>query len=171
MSEFENHGNRPVFEFMPVRKGARLPERSTPYSAGLDIFACLDEPVSIRAGEKAVLIPTGLKIFIGSAFIDPMDTTGLCAMLLPRSGLGHKQGLVLGNGTGLIDPDYQGEWFVSLVNRGNGPGSEEIIIKPGDRIAQLVIVPFIIPDFTPVEKFADLSERGAGGFGSTGVSA
>ncbi|MDN4503027.1 dUTP diphosphatase [Alteromonadaceae bacterium BrNp21-10] len=133
-----------------------LPEYATPGSAGLDLRACLDEPLTIAPGETH-LIPTGIAIHIG----DP----GLCATILPRSGLGHKHGIVLGNLVGLIDSDYQGPLMVSMWNR----GQTAFTIEPGDRIAQLVILPVVQAQFNLVDDFAD-SERGQGGFGSSGRS-
>lgn len=137
---------------------AKLPERGTALAAGYDLFACIDAPVSIRAGEKATLIPTGLAMFSNEA--------SMAGIILPRSGLGHKQGLVLGNTLGLIDGDYQNQWFVSAWNRGQ---QDEIVINPGDRIAQVMFVPVIHPDFLVVDEFTVETERGLGGFGSTGT--
>lgn len=131
-----------------------LPHYATPGSAGLDMRACIDEVVVVGPGET-VLIPTGLAIHIA----DP----GLAAVLLPRSGLGHKHGLVLGNLTGLIDSDYQGQIFISCWNRGSAPYS----IEPGQRIAQMVFIPVEQVQFEVVEDFQQ-SERGAGGFGHSG---
>jgi dUTP pyrophosphatase len=131
-----------------------LPSYATPGSAGLDLRACVAAPLVIEPGQ-AELVPTGLALHIG----DP----GLCAMLLPRSGLGHKQGLVLGNLVGLIDSDYQGPLMVSCWNRGRAP----VTIQPLDRIAQMVIVPVVQARWRVVEAF-EASDRGAGGFGSTG---
>ena len=131
-----------------------LPAYATPGSAGLDLRACLDAPLQLPPG-GAALIPTGLSIHIG----DP----GLAAMLLPRSGLGHKHGIVLGNLVGLIDSDYQGPLMVSCWNR----GSEAFTVQPLERIAQMVIVPVVQAAFRRVDTFA-ASERGEGGFGSTG---
>ena len=133
----------------------------TPGSAGIDLIACIDAPIMLERGGKSVLIPTGVAIHIK----DP----NYCAEILPRSGLGHKEGLVLGNGTGLIDSDYQGELFVSAWARPHGdvPG---IVIKPGDRIAQLVFKPIVHADFKFVTAFDAESERGEGGFGSTGTN-
>ncbi len=131
-----------------------LPAYATPGSAGLDLRACIEAPLVIEPGQ-AELVPTGLAMHIA----DP----GLCAMLLPRSGLGHKQGLVLGNLVGLIDSDYQGPLMVSCWNRGRAP----VTIQPLDRIAQMVIVPVVQASFRRVEEF-DASARGAGGYGSTG---
>ena len=131
-----------------------LPQHATDGSAGMDMRACIDEHVRVEPGETH-LIPTGLAIHIN----DP----GLAAVLLPRSGLGHKHGIVLGNLVGLIDSDYQGQVFVSVWNR----GSDNFIIEPGDRIAQMVFVPVVQADFEVVEDF-DESKRGAGGFGHSG---
>ncbi len=131
-----------------------LPAYATPGSAGLDLRACLDAPLVLEPGQAA-LIPTGIAIHIG----DP----GLAAMLLPRSGLGHKHGIVLGNLVGLIDSDYQGPLMVSCWNR----GSAAFTVQPLERIAQMVIVPVVQAAFRRVEAFDD-SARGTGGFGSTG---
>lgn len=133
-----------------------LPQYTTPGSAGLDLRACLDEPLLIESGQT-VLIPTGMAIHIK----DP----NLAAVILPRSGMGHKHGIVLGNLVGLIDSDYQGQLFVSCWNR----SEQSFEIAPGDRIAQLVFVPVIQADFNVVESFNE-SERGSGGFGHTGVN-
>jgi len=131
-----------------------LPEYATDGSAGLDLRACIDESLTIAPGETH-LIPTGMAIHI--------DTPDLAAMLLPRSGLGHKHGIVLGNLVGLIDSDYQGQLFVSCWNRGDSPFSIDI----GERIAQMVIVPVVQAKFDIVDEF-ESSPRGAGGFGHTG---
>lgn len=131
-----------------------LPGYATPGSAGLDLRACLDQPLTLSPGETA-LIPTGIAMHLA----DP----GLAAVILPRSGLGHKHGIVLGNLVGLIDSDYQGQLMVSCWNRGKEPFTIEI----GDRIAQLVIVPVVQASFEVVDEF-DASTRGQGGFGSTG---
>jgi dUTP pyrophosphatase len=131
-----------------------LPEYATTGSAGLDLRACLDDSMTIQSGET-VLIPTGLAIHIGD--------NSLAAVLLPRSGLGHKHGIVLGNLVGLIDSDYQGQVFVSCWNRSN----ESFTINIGERIAQMVFVPVVQVAFEQVEDF-DASHRGEGGFGHTG---
>jgi len=131
-----------------------LPAYGTPGSAGLDLRACLDVPLTIEPGQT-VLVPTGLAIHIG----DP----GYAAMILPRSGLGHKNGIVLGNLVGLIDSDYQGQLMVSTWNRSQAT----FVLQPMDRLAQLVVVPVLQVGFNVVEEFAS-SDRGAGGFGSTG---
>ena len=131
-----------------------LPHYATDGSAGMDMRACLDAPLVLQPGETH-LIPTGLAIHI--------EDSGLAAMLLPRSGLGHKHGIVLGNLVGLIDSDYQGQVFVSCWNR----GSTGFTVEPGERIAQMVIVPVVHAQFEVVDDFA-ASDRGAGGFGHTG---
>ena len=133
-----------------------LPHYATPGSAGLDLRACLDSPLTIAPGETH-LIPTGIAIHL--------DDPGLAAVLLPRSGLGHKHGIVLGNLVGLIDSDYQGQVMVSCWNRGREP----FTVAPGERIAQMVIVPVVQVRFEVVDQFTD-SQRGAGGFGSSGTS-
>ncbi|PNS08892.1 dUTP diphosphatase [Solilutibacter silvestris] len=132
-----------------------LPEYATPASAALDLRAAIDAPLTIPPGQ-AELVPSGIAIHLA----DP----GLCALVLPRSGLGHKHGLVLGNGTGLIDADYQGPLMISVWNR----GGEAFTMAPGDRIAQLVVVPIVRVTPQVVDAFED-SARGAGGFGHTGL--
>lgn len=139
---------------LDARVAEQLPAYATPGSAGLDLRACLDEAITLEPGQTT-LIPTGLAIHIG----DP----GLAALILPRSGLGHKHGIVLGNLVGLIDSDYQGQLMVSCWNR----GQTRFVIEPMERIAQLVLVPVVQATFRPVEDF-DATERGEGGFGSTG---
>ena len=139
---------------LDARMAEHLPRYATPGSAGLDLRACLDKPLLLEPGQAA-LIPTGLAVHIA----DP----GLVAMLLPRSGLGHKHGIVLGNLVGLIDSDYQGPLMVSCWNRGKDPYT----VQPLERIAQMVIVPVVQAHFERVESFDD-SARGSGGFGSTG---
>jgi dUTP pyrophosphatase len=133
-----------------------LPHYATDGSAGLDMRACIDEPLTVEPGETT-LVPTGLAIHIG----DP----SLAAVLLPRSGLGHKHGIVLGNLTGLIDSDYQGQVFISCWNR----GSKSYEIQPAERIAQMVFVPVEQVKFSVVEEFDD-SDRGSGGFGHSGTA-
>lgn len=130
------------------------PHYATPGAAGLDLRACIEAPIKIHPGETH-LVPTGMAIHLA----DP----GLAAMILPRSGLGHKHGIVLGNLVGLIDSDYQGEIFVSTWNRGKEP----FTLNPLDRLAQLVVVPVVQVEFNVVDDF-EQSQRGAGGFGSTG---
>jgi dUTP pyrophosphatase len=139
---------------LDARVAESLPAYATPGAAGLDLRACLDAPLTLAPGDST-LIRTGLAIHIGDA--------GLAAMILPRSGLGHKHGIVLGNLVGLIDSDYQGELMVSCWNRGR----EAFVIQPMERIAQMVIVPVVQATFERVESF-DQSARGTGGFGSTG---
>jgi len=139
---------------LDARLTDQLPAYATPGSSGLDLRACVEAPVLLAPGQTH-LIPTGLAIHI--------DDPGLAAMILPRSGLGHKHGIVLGNLVGLIDSDYQGPLMVSCWNRGNA----DFTIQPLERIAQLVIVPVVQASFRVVENFDD-SARGAGGFGSTG---
>ena len=131
-----------------------LPHYATEGSAGLDMRACIDEPLAVEPGDT-VLVPSGIAIHIGDS--------GLAAVLLPRSGLGHKHGLVLGNLTGLIDSDYQGQVFISIWNR----GQKRYDIEPGERIAQMVFVPVEQVNFDVVETFDD-SSRGEGGFGHSG---
>ncbi|MBQ9184226.1 MAG: dUTP diphosphatase [Neisseriaceae bacterium] len=141
-------------KILDQRIAKQLPQYATTGSAGLDMRACIDAPITLKSGESA-LIPTGLAIHLA----DP----NMAAVLLPRSGLGHKNGIVLGNLVGLIDSDYQGEVKVSLWNRSN----TDFVIEPFARIAQMVIIPVIQAAFEVVDEF-DASERGAGGFGSTG---
>jgi dUTP pyrophosphatase len=131
-----------------------LPHYATPGSAGLDLRACLDAPVTLEPGQTR-LVPTGIAIHL--------EDPGLAAVLLPRSGLGHKHGIVLGNLVGLIDSDYQGQVMVSCWNR----GQSTFTVEPGERIAQMVIVPVVQVEFDVVEQFSE-SDRGAGGFGSSG---
>lgn len=139
---------------LDARMADQLPAYATPGSAGLDLRACLDAPLTLQPGQAA-LVPTGIAIHIG----DP----GLAAMLLPRSGLGAKHGIVLGNLVGLIDSDYQGPLMVSCWNRGQAAYT----VQPMERIAQMVIVPVVQAAFRRVDDF-DASARGSGGFGSTG---
>ena len=139
---------------LDARMAEQLPAYATPGSAGLDLRACLDAAVTLEPGQTH-LVPTGLAIHIG----DP----GLAALILPRSGLGHKHGVVLGNLVGLIDSDYQGQLMVSVWNR----SQTAFVIQPMERIAQLVIVPVVQAQFRVVDEFGT-SDRGEGGFGSTG---
>jgi len=131
-----------------------LPDYATEGSAGIDLRACVEEPLTIEPGQT-VLIPSGIAVH--------MEDPSLAAVILPRSGLGHKHGIVLGNLVGLIDSDYQGQVFVSTWNR----GSESFVIEPGARLAQMVFVPVVQAAFEIVEEFTE-SRRGAGGFGHTG---
>jgi dUTP pyrophosphatase len=148
--------NRVDFKILDDRIGDTipLPHYATEGSAGMDLRACIDAPLTIKPGETQ-LIPTGIAIHIA----DP----GLAATILPRSGLGHKHGIVLGNLVGLIDSDYQGQLFISCWNRGDS----EFTIETGDRIAQLVVIPVIQVELNQVDSF-DQTERGAGGFGHSG---
>ena len=138
-----------------IGKEFEVPDYATNGSAGMDLRACVDSATPIAPGET-VLIPTGISIYVA----DP----GLAAVLLPRSGLGHKHGIVLGNLAGLIDSDYQGPLMVSLWNRGSTP----FVVEPGDRIAQMVFVPIVQAQFEIVDEFIQ-SDRADGGFGHTGV--
>ncbi|HEY1997227.1 dUTP diphosphatase [Paraburkholderia sp.] len=141
-------------KILDARMRDQLPAYATTGSAGLDLRACLDEPLMLQPGETA-LVPTGLAIHVG----DP----GYAALILPRSGLGHKHGIVLGNLVGLIDSDYQGQLMISTWNR----GQTAFTLNPMERLAQLVIVPVVQAEFNIVDDFEE-SARGAGGFGSTG---
>jgi len=138
------------------RLADQLPSYATPGSAGLDLRACIDQALTVEAGQ-AVMVPTGMAIHL--------DNPAYCAMILPRSGLGHRHGIVLGNLVGLIDSDYQGPLQISCWNRSNEPYT----LQPLDRVAQLVIVPMQQVEFDVVDAFTE-SARGAGGFGSTGVA-
>ena len=142
-------------KIMDPRMAGQLPAYATPGSAGLDLRACLDAPLTL-APNAWQLVPTGLAVHLA----DP----AYAAMLLPRSGLGHKHGIVLGNLVGLIDSDYQGQLMVSCWNR----SPTEFTIEPMERIAQMVIVPVVQAQFRVVDDFDSASERGAGGYGSTG---
>ena len=137
-----------------INKDFGMPQYETEGSAGIDLRACIDSPINLAPGQTE-LIPSGIAVHIN----DPT----LAAVILPRSGLGHKQGLVLGNLVGLIDSDYQGQIFISCWNRGN----QLILIEPGLRLAQMVFVPIQQVDFRVVEEF-DMTDRGEGGFGHTG---
>jgi dUTP pyrophosphatase len=141
-------------KILDARMRDQLPAYATTGSAGLDLRACLDEPLTLKPGETA-LVPTGLAIHVGDS--------GYAALILPRSGLGHKHGIVLGNLVGLIDSDYQGQLMISTWNR----GTTTFVLNPMERLAQLVIVPVVQAEFNIVDDF-EQSERGAGGFGSTG---
>jgi dUTP pyrophosphatase len=142
-------------KILDERLRGALPAYATPGSAGLDLKACLDAPLTLAPGQ-AELVPTGLAIHLA----DP----GYAALILPRSGLGHKHGIVLGNLVGLIDSDYQGQLMVSAWNRGATP----FVIDPMERLAQLVIVPVVQAQLRVVHEFGQASERGEGGYGSTG---
>ncbi|MDF3838172.1 dUTP diphosphatase [Cupriavidus basilensis] len=137
-----------------------LPAYQSDMAAAIDLHACLDAPLTIEAGTPAQLVPAGIAVHMGNPY--------MAATIAPRSGLGHKKGLVLGNSIGVIDADYQGPIMVSVWNR-NAPGTEPIVIQPGERIAQMMFVPVLRPVFKTVEDFSADTVRGAGGFGSTGV--
>ena len=142
------------YKILDPRLNDALPAYATPGSAGLDLRACIEATTTVHPGDT-LLVPSGIAIYLA----DP----GLAAIVLPRSGLGHKHGIVLGNLVGLIDSDYQGQIFVSLWNRGDTP----FVLQPMERIAQLVVVPVVQVQLRRVDTF-DASERGEGGFGSTG---
>ena len=137
-----------------------LPRHQSALAAAWDLHACLHAPLTLAPGDPAALVPSGFALLMG----DP----GIAAMILPRSGLGHRRGLVLGNAVGLIDADYTAEIMISVWNR-SAPGAEAVTIQPGDRIAQMLFVPVLRPAVTLVEDFTADTARGAGGFGSTGV--
>jgi len=137
-----------------------LPRYQSEMAAAIDLHACLDAPIELEAGAAAVLISSGVAVH--------MNDPAIAALVLPRSGLGHRRGLVLGNGVGLIDPDYMAPIKISALNR-NPPGGDNITITPGDRIAQLLFVPVLRPELVEVETFTETSARGEGGFGSTGT--
>ena len=139
-----------------------FPRYGSEHAAGLDLHACLDEPVLLQPQAPAVLISAGFAFHIGDS--------NWCALVLPRSGLGHRAGLVLGNAVGLIDADFQGTCMISAWNRNPvSAGESGILIRPGDRIAQLVVTRVARPHFTVVEAFANTTTRQQGGFGSTGI--
>lgn len=142
-------------KILDARLRENMPAYATPGSAGLDLRACIDAPLTLEPGQWQ-LIPTGMAMYLK----DP----GHAALILPRSGLGHKHGIVLGNLVGLIDSDYQGQLMVSAWNR----SQTAFTLQPMDRLAQLVIVPVVQPTFNVVDEFEAVSERGEGGYGSTG---
>lgn len=137
-----------------------MPRYQTELSAGIDLHACLDEPLTLQPQAPAVLIPSGIAVL--------MNDPNMVAFLLARSGLGHKKGLVLGQAVGTIDADYANQIFISAWLR-TPPGSEPLTIQPGERVAQLVFLPILRPQFDIVEQFSAVTGRGMGGFGSTGV--
>lgn len=145
----------------PRIRGWGLPRYQSDMAAAIDLHACVDQPVVLAPGTPALLIPTGIAIHMGNPH--------MAAVIVPRSGLGHKKGLVLGNLQGVIDADYTGTVIISAWNR-NALGTAPIVIEPGERIAQMMFLPILRPVFETVEEFSNTSERGAGGFGSTGVS-
>ena len=144
----------------PRLHGWGLPQRQSGMAAAIDLHACLDAPLRLAPGSAAVLVPAGFALHIA----DP----GVAALILPRSGAGHRRGLVLGNLVGLIDPDYTGPVLISAWNR-NAAGGEAVVIEPGERLAQMVFVPVLHPVLRVVDAFSTKSARGEGGFGSTGV--
>src|SRR4051794_15129482 len=144
----------------PRLPGWGFPRYGSELAAGLDLHACLDATLALPPQAPALLISAGIAFRIG----DPE----WCALVLPRSGLGHREGLVLGNAVGLIDPDYEGPCLISAWNR-NAPGGKDIVIEPGDRIAQLVFTRIARPEYRVVAQFSETGARQAGGFGSTGV--
>lgn len=146
----------------PRLPGWGFPRYGSSLAAGLDLHACLDSPVAVEPQAPAILIPAGFAFRIG----DPQ----WCGLVLPRSGLGHRQGLVLGNAVGLIDADYEGPLLISAWNRNPAGSGEPIRIEPGDRIAQLVFTRIARAEFSVVTAFSESGERQSGGFGSTGVA-
>ncbi|HVH80249.1 MAG TPA: dUTP diphosphatase [Stellaceae bacterium] len=146
----------------PRLTGWGFPHYGSSLAAGLDLHACVDGPIDVVPQAPAVLIPSGIAFRIG----DP----DWCALVLPRSGLGHRQGLVLGNAIGLIDADYEGQLLISAWNRNPAGSGKPMRVEPGDRIAQLVFTRITRPEFFVVEAFSDSGERQSAGFGSTGVA-
>jgi dUTP pyrophosphatase len=146
----------------PRLAGWGFPHYGSSLAAGLDLHACLDAPLALPPQAPAVLIPAGIAFRIG----DPE----WCALVLPRSGLGHREGLVLGNSVGLIDADYEGPCLISAWNRNPAETGKELVINPGERIAQLVFTRIARPQFTVVSEFSETGARGAGGFGSTDIA-
>lgn len=136
-----------------------LPAYHSDLAAGIDLRACLDAPVAIEAQAPAIMVSSGIAILI--------NRPDIAAFILPRSGLGARQGIVLGQSVGTIDPDYAGAWIIPLINR-NAAGTPPVVIRPGDRIAQAVFLPIVKPRLRVVEAFSAETRRGAGGFGSTG---
>lgn len=136
-----------------------MPDYQSDMAAGVDLRACIDAPLSLEPQAPAVMVPTGVAILI--------NRPDVCAFVLARSGLGGRQGIILGQSVGTIDPDYAGPWLVPLINR-NAIGTPAVTINPGDRIAQAVFLPILRPAFRVVEEFSVSTKRGSGGFGSTG---
>src|SRR5687767_11756213 len=136
-----------------------LPAPQSDMAAGIDLRACIDAPLAIEPQAPAAMVPSGVAILI--------NRPDIVAFVLPRSGLGARLGIVLGQAVGTIDPDYAGPWLIPLINR-NAPGTPPVVISPGDRIAQAVFLPIVRPRFRLVEEFSAATARGAGGFGSTG---
>jgi dUTP pyrophosphatase len=136
-----------------------LPGYQSAMAAGIDLRACIDAPIGIEPQAPATMIPAGIAILI--------NRPDICAVVLPRSGLGARHGIILGQSVGLIDPDYSGPWIIPVINR-NPPGTPPVVINPGDRIAQAVFLPILRPRLRTVATFSAETARGAGGFGSTG---
>jgi dUTP pyrophosphatase len=136
-----------------------LPAYQSDMAAGIDLRACIEAPISLEPQAPAILVSSGVAILI--------NRPDICAVILPRSGLGARHGIILGQSVGTIDPDYAGPWIVPLINR-NAAGTPPVAINPGDRIAQAVFLPIVRPSFRLVEEFSAATARGAGGFGSTG---
>lgn len=136
-----------------------LPTYHSAMAAGLDLRACIDEPIALHPQAPATMVPSGVAIL--------MNRPDVVALVLPRSGLGARHGIILGQAVGTIDPDYAGQWLIPLVNR-SAAGTPPVVINPGDRIAQAVFLPLLRPDFRVVDEFSVATARGAGGFGSTG---
>jgi dUTP pyrophosphatase len=136
-----------------------LPTYHSEMAAGIDLRACIEAPLMLEAQAPAIMVPSGMAILI--------NRPDVVALVLPRSGLGARQGVILGQGVGTIDPDYAGPWLIPLINR-NAIGAPPVVINPGDRIAQAVFLPLLRPSFRIVEEFSVETARGAGGFGSTG---
>ncbi len=143
----------------PRLRGWGVPRYQSAMAAAIDLHACVDAPVEIAAGGAPVLISAGFAVH--------MNDAGMAALVLPRSGMGHRRGLVLGNLVGLVDADYTGPILVSAWNR-NAPGTDPIMLQPGERFAQMMFVPVLRPSLSLVDAFTGASERGSGGFGSTG---
>ena len=139
-----------------------IPRYQSEMAAGIDLFACVDDAIEIESQAPAQLISSGIAVHIG--------VPDAAAMIVPRSGRGHREGLVLGNTVGILDADYTGPLMISVWNR-NAPGAPPIVIRPGDRITQLIFVPILRPELRAVVEFSNASTRGAGGFGSTGHAA
>jgi dUTP pyrophosphatase len=135
------------------------PAYQSDMAAGIDLRACIEAPISLEPQAPAILVSSGVAILI--------NRPDICAVILPRSGLGARHGIILGQSVGTIDPDYAGPWIVPLINR-NAAGTPPVAINPGDRIAQAVFLPIVRPSFRLVEEFSAATARGAGGFGSTG---
>lgn len=155
----QEHSKR-KFQFKILdKRAAKGLTRGTSKSAGYDLIACINEPLTLKKGDDATFIPLGFACYMDDGGAD------VAGFILPRSGLGHKQGLCLGNMVGLIDKDFQNQWLASAWNRGQ---KDEIIINPGDKIAQAVFIEVVHPEFVFVEEFSEATERGLGGFGSTG---